>query len=113
MTSAIAKRVSARAALVSFVSALFLSTLSPASAANYTIAYDANAGRVGSVLQAGVTTGSVPTTTSVAQGTVVTVAAQGNLARQGFTLAVGMIVLTALELHTQLDQERLRWAQET
>lgn len=85
MTSAIAKRVSARAALVSFVSALFLSTLSPASAANYTIAYDANAGRVGSVLQAGVTTGSVPTTTSVAQGTVVTVAAQGNLARQGFT----------------------------
>jgi hypothetical protein len=58
---------------------------SPASAANYTITYDANAGQVGAVAQAGVTTGTLPTTTTVAQGTVVTVAPQGNLARQGFT----------------------------
>lgn len=79
------QRLSARVALLSAITALFLSILSPASAANYTVAYDANAGRVGSVLQAGITTGSVPTTTSVAQGTVVTVAARGNLARQGFT----------------------------
>ena len=59
--------------------------VSPASAANYTITYNANAGQVGAVAQAGATTGSLPATTSVAQGTVVTVAAQGNLARQGFT----------------------------
>jgi hypothetical protein len=59
--------------------------ISPAAAANYTITYNANAGQVGAVAQAGITTGSVPVTTSVAQGTVVTVAAQGNLARQGFT----------------------------
>jgi hypothetical protein len=42
---------------------------------------------VGAVSQAGVTTGSVPATLSYAQGTVVTVAAKGNLARQGFTFA--------------------------
>jgi hypothetical protein len=58
--------------------------ISPAAAANYTITYNANAGQVGAVAQAGITTGSVPATTSVAQGTVITVAAQGNLARQGF-----------------------------
>lgn len=61
--------------------------LSPAQAANYTITYDANAGYVGAYAQVGVTTGSVPITTSIAQGTIVTVAAQGNLARQGFTFA--------------------------
>jgi hypothetical protein len=59
--------------------------VSPAAAANFTITYNANAGQVGAVAQAGVTTGSLPATTSVAQGTVVTVAAQGDLARQGFT----------------------------
>lgn len=71
--------------IILLASALVISMVSPASAANYTITYNANAGQVGAVAQAGVTTGILPATTSVAQGTVVTVAAQGNLARQGFT----------------------------
>lgn len=71
--------------LLLLASALVISMVSPASAANYTITYNANAGQVGAVVQAGITTGSLPATTSVAQGTVVTVAAQGDLARQGFT----------------------------
>lgn len=58
-----------------------------ASAANYTVTYDANAGYVGAYAQAGVTTGSLPAPTTIAQGTMVTVAGQGNLARQGFTFA--------------------------
>lgn len=74
-----------RWALVSISFIFCFSGLSPAQAANYTITYDANAGYVGAVAQAGITTGSVPNSSSVAQGTIVTVAAQGNLARQGFT----------------------------
>ena len=66
---------------------LLTSPMPAAQAANYTITYDANAGYVGAVAQAGITTGSIPAQTSVAQGTVVTVAAKGNLARQGFTFA--------------------------
>ena len=66
---------------------LIFSGLPSAFAANYTVAYDANANMVGAVSQAGATTGSVPTTLSYAQGTNVTVAAKGNLARQGFTFA--------------------------
>ena len=62
-------------------------SLSPAQAANYTITYDANAGFVGAYAQTGVTTGSVPQALTVAQGTSVTVAPQGNLARQGFNFA--------------------------
>jgi hypothetical protein len=85
MKSAVTMGIRSRLVLTTFITALFLSILSPASAANYTIAYDANAGQVGAVAQAGVTTGSLPATTSVAQGTIVTVAAKGNLARQGFT----------------------------
>ena len=75
----------ARLLLTLLSTALVISMASPASAANYTITYDANAGQVGAVAQAGITTGSLPATTTVAQGTVVTVAPQGNLARQGFT----------------------------
>jgi hypothetical protein len=66
---------------------LLISGLPSAFAVNYTVSYDANANMVGAVSQAGVTTGSVPTTLSYAQGTVVTVAAKGNLARQGFAFA--------------------------
>jgi hypothetical protein len=70
------------------ISLIFLCVgLPSAHAANYNVAYDANASYVGAVQQAGVATGSVPITTSVAQGTIVTVAAKGNLARQGFTFA--------------------------
>lgn len=65
--------------------AFILAALPVANAVNYTITYNANAGQVGAVVQAGITTGSVPATTTVAQGTIVTVEAQGNLARQGFT----------------------------
>jgi uncharacterized repeat protein (TIGR02543 family) len=55
-----------------------------ASAVNYSVTYNANETQH----QAGVTSGSVPSTTSYASGTVVTVAANsGNLARQGFTFA--------------------------
>jgi uncharacterized repeat protein (TIGR02543 family) len=53
--------------------------------ANFTVTYDANANYVGAYSQAGITTGSLPATTSIAQGSTVNVAAQGNLARQGFT----------------------------
>jgi hypothetical protein len=67
--------------------ALFFSGMPAAFAANYTVAYDVNANMVGAVSQAGVTTGTAPSTLSYAQGTVVTVASQGNLARQGFTFA--------------------------
>ena len=75
-----------RTALGLGASLLFIFISLPVShAANYTITYNANAGQVGAVAQAGITTGSVPATTSVAQGTVVTVASQGTLARQGFT----------------------------
>lgn len=77
-----------KSALGLAISLTFILTALPtASAANYTITYDANAGYVGAYAQAGSTTGSLLATTSVAQGTVVTVAAQGNLARQGFTFA--------------------------
>ena len=55
-----------------------------ASAVNYSVTYNANETQH----QLGVTSGSVPSTTSYASGTVVTVAANsGNLARQGFTFA--------------------------
>lgn len=56
----------------------------PASAINYTITYNANENQH----QTGITSGSVPSPTSYASGTVVNVAANsGNLARQGFVFA--------------------------
>lgn len=58
--------------------------LEPAHAVNYTITYNANETQH----QQGVTAGSVPSPTSYAAGTVVTVSANtGSLARQGFTFA--------------------------
>jgi uncharacterized repeat protein (TIGR02543 family) len=58
--------------------------LQPAQAIDYTITYNANETQH----QTGVTTGSVPSPTSYASGTVVTVSANtGNLTRQGFTFA--------------------------
>ena len=58
--------------------------LQPAHAVNYTITYNANETQH----QQGVTAGSVPSPTSYAAGTVVTVSANtGSLARQGFTFA--------------------------
>jgi hypothetical protein len=55
-----------------------------ANAVNYSVTYNANETQH----QAGVTSGSVPSTTTHASGAVVTVAANsGNLARQGFTFA--------------------------
>ncbi|MGA0866557.1 MAG: InlB B-repeat-containing protein [Candidatus Nanopelagicaceae bacterium] len=54
----------------------------PAQASTFTVTYDPNATQH----QSGVTSGSVPTTTSHTSGDVVTVASNtGNLARQGFT----------------------------
>ena len=67
--------------------ALFPTALPSAHAANFNVSYDANANMVGGVSQAGIVTGSLPATVSYAQGTIVTVAAVGNLARQGFTFA--------------------------
>ena len=67
--------------------ALLVSGLPMASAANYSVSYDANANYVGGVNQAGYTTGSLPATTTIAQGSTISVAAQGNLARAGFTFA--------------------------
>lgn len=82
------RRESTRALLVLLISlSSILINLPNAVAANFTITYDANAGYVGTYAQQGLTTGSVPATTSVAQGTVVTVAPQGSLGRQGFTFA--------------------------
>lgn len=52
-------------------------------AGNSTITYNANS----SQYQTGVTSGTVPTPTTVAQGTVTVAANSGNLARQGFTFA--------------------------
>jgi uncharacterized repeat protein (TIGR02543 family) len=64
------------------VSPIFLAQ--SAIAVNYTITYNANATQH----QDGVTSGSVPTTSTHAAGSSVTVAANsGNLARQGFTFA--------------------------
>lgn len=81
-------RESIRALLILFLSLSgVVVNLPEAHAANYSVANDANAGYVGAYAQQGITTGSLPVTTSVAQGTVVTVASQGNLARQGFTFA--------------------------
>jgi hypothetical protein len=64
-----------------------------AHAVNYTITYNANETQH----QTGVTSGSVPSTTSHASGAVVTVAANsGNLARQGFTFAGWNTLATGL-----------------
>jgi len=55
---------------------------STAYAATYTVSYDANA----SEINVGITTGSVPaSTTGLALGTLVTAEAQGSLLRQGYT----------------------------
>jgi uncharacterized repeat protein (TIGR02543 family) len=66
---------------------LFSIGLPPAVAANYSVSYNANSNMVGAVSQAGVVTGSLPSTISYAQGSVITVSAVGDLARQGFTFA--------------------------
>jgi uncharacterized repeat protein (TIGR02543 family) len=64
-----------------------------AHAVNYTITYNANETQH----QTGVTSGSVPSTTTHASGAVVTVAANsGNLARQGFTFAGWNTLATGL-----------------
>ena len=55
-----------------------------AHAIDYTVTYNANANQVGAVAQTGITTGSVPSSVTQAQGTTITVAGQGTLARQGF-----------------------------
>jgi hypothetical protein len=71
--------------------ALFLTTtittIPLASANPFTITYNTNANAVGAVTQAGITTGSVPTSAPQASGTTYTVLGQGTLARQGFTFA--------------------------
>ena len=73
-------------------STLFIG-LEPAHAVNYTITYNANE----SQHQTGVTAGSVPSATSYAAGTVVTVSANtGSLARQGFTFAGWNTLATGL-----------------
>ena len=70
--------------LISVLLAQFYMFIPTAHAVNYSITYNANETQH----QLGVTSGSVPSTTSYASGTVVTVAANsGNLARQGFTFA--------------------------
>jgi len=67
--------------------------LQPAQAVNYTITYNANETQH----QTGVTAGSVPSPTSYAAGTVVTVSANtGSLARQGFTFAGWNTLATGL-----------------
>jgi len=73
-------------------STLFIG-LEPAHAVNYTITYNANETQH----QQGVTAGSVPSPTSYAAGTVVTVSANtGSLARQGFTFAGWNTLATGL-----------------
>ena len=63
-------------------------TVLPVAQANpFTITYNANPDMVGAVAQRGITTGSVPTSSSQASGTTYTVLGQGSLARQGFTFA--------------------------
>jgi hypothetical protein len=59
----------------------------PAHAIDYTITYDANPNYVGAVSQAGITTGSLPTSPAQASGTIYVVQGQGTLARQGFNFA--------------------------
>jgi uncharacterized repeat protein (TIGR02543 family) len=70
-----------------FVSTLLLQLVTqslPTFAIDYTVTYNANETQH----QTGVTAGSIPSPTSYASGTVVTVSANsGNLARQGFTFA--------------------------
>ena len=73
-------------ALVVAISTTF--TALPVAQANpFTITYNANPGYVGAVAQAGITTGSVPTSPAQASGTTYTVLGQGTLARQGFAFA--------------------------
>jgi len=70
------------AVLCSF--AIAVTGISPASATNFSVTYDANPNNP----QTGATSGSVPTSTSYVSGSLVTVAANtGGLARQGFTFA--------------------------
>ncbi len=61
--------------------------IQPAHAINYTITYDANSGYVGSVAQAGITSGAVPTSPSQTSGSTYTVLGKESLERQGFTFA--------------------------
>ena len=68
-------------------SSLLMVNASPALAVNYTVSYNENAGYVGSVLQAGAVSGSVPVSTSQVSGSIHTVLGAGNLARQGFTFS--------------------------
>ena len=83
------KRYGSRAIRVSITylltSVFLLSFNSPAFAIDYTVTYNANSGYVGSVAQAGITTGNEPTSPAQASGTTYTVLGPGNLARQGFT----------------------------
>ena len=66
-----------------------------ASAANYTVTYNANA----SQHQAGVVTGSVPNPGALPQGTISLATNSGNLARQGFTFAGWNTLATGLGTH--------------
>jgi uncharacterized repeat protein (TIGR02543 family) len=76
-----------RKSVSNFLAILFLFVglgLQPAQAVDYAITYNANETQH----QTGVTAGTVPSPTSYASGTVVTVSANtGNLTRQGFTFA--------------------------
>lgn len=72
--------------LTTFLCTALLLPQQSALAVDYTVTYDGNANKVGSYTQAGLVTGSVASVTQ-ASGSTVTVAAQGNLARQGFTFA--------------------------
>jgi uncharacterized repeat protein (TIGR02543 family) len=70
--------------LISVLLAQFYMFIPTAHAVNHSITYNANETQH----QAGVTSGSLPSTSTHASGTVVTVSANsGNLARQGFTFA--------------------------
>ncbi len=63
-----------------------------AHAATYSVTYNANASQINT----GITSGSLPSqVTGLAAGTLVTVADQGSLARQGFTIT-GYIAVNSL-----------------
>lgn len=75
--------------LISLSVVIFVSTgnLTPAHAIDYSVTYNANEGYVGSVAQAGATTGSLPVSPSQASGTSYTVLGAGSLQRQGFSFS--------------------------
>ena len=85
--SCIAKNLARVVTALVVAIAATLTVLPVAQANPFTITYNANPDMVGAVAQRGITTGSVPTSSSQASGTTYTVLGQGSLARQGFTFA--------------------------